>query len=79
MSDSWVYAINSLEAIKDARKMTKTWLGLHTGEGSEEVLRRSLGWPHVFQIYKQTKVDVFAYLGSSHGFLSTIFGIMGTF
>ena len=43
MSDSWVYAINSLEAIKDARKMTKTWLGLHTGERSEEVLRRLFG------------------------------------
>ena len=43
MSDSWVYAINSLEAIKDARKMTKTWLGPHTGERSEEVLRRLFG------------------------------------
>ena len=45
-------------------------------EGSEEVTRLV---PHVFQIYKQTKVDAFACLGSSHGFLNTIFGIMGTF
>ena len=33
----------------------------------------------MFQIYKKTRVEVFACLGSSHGFLSTIFGIMRKF
>ena len=33
----------------------------------------------MFQIYKKTRVEVFACLGSSHGFLSTIFGILRKF
>ena len=38
------------------------------------------GWVFpVFQIYKKTRVEVFACLGSSHGFLSTIFGILRKF
>ena len=47
---------------------------------SEEVLRRLLGGLSlVFQIHKQTIVEVFACLGSSHGFLSMIFGILNKF
>ena len=38
------------------------------------------GWVFpVFQIYNKARVEVFACLGSSHGFLSTIFGILDKF
>ena len=37
------------------------------------------GRPRTMYNIKQTIVEVFACLGSSHGFLSTIFGILGKF
>ena len=58
---------------------------LHNSESrvSSPGQRRSWGghwWVFpVFQIYKKTRVEVFACLGSSHDFLSTIFGILRNF
>ena len=76
VSDSWDCAINSLEAIEDARKMTKTLAGalvqlcitlIKCAKNRELFCKSNSGF------------RFFASLSSSHDFLSVIFGILRKF